>query len=155
MVNLIAMSTIEEVLREFQEIIPNDAAAGQTVQERIVQHLAELQFQDHDVFGIRLAMEEALVNAIKHGNQMDPQKTVRITFRAGFQKVRIEIQDQGEGFKPSEVPDPTADENLERPCGRGIMLMRAFMTSITFNEIGNCVILEKLRSEPEATSEEA
>jgi serine/threonine-protein kinase RsbW len=155
MVNLIAMSTIEEVLREFQEIIPNDAAAGQSVQERIVQHLAELQFEDSDVFGIRLAMEEALVNAIKHGNQMDPSKTVRIMFRAGYQKVRIEIEDQGEGFKPSDVPDPTADENLERPCGRGIMLMRAFMTSITFNDAGNCVILEKVRSEPEAASEEA
>ena len=155
MVNLIAMSTIEEVLREFQEIIPNDAAAGQTVQERIIQHLAELRFEDSDVFGIRLAMEEALVNAIKHGNQMDPAKTVRIAFRAGFQRVRIEIEDQGEGFKPSEVPDPTSDENLERPCGRGIMLMRAFMTSITFNDTGNCVILEKVRSEPEAAAEEA
>jgi serine/threonine-protein kinase RsbW len=75
--------------------------------------------------------------------------------RAGFQKVRIEIEDQGEGFHPADVPDPTADENLERPCGRGIMLMRAFMTSITFNPSGNCVILEKVRSEPEAESETA
>ena len=150
MVCLIAMSTIDEVLREFEEIIPSNTAAGQSVQERIIQLLEELRFEDRDVFGIRLALEEALVNAIKHGNQMDPSKTVRIMFRAGFQKVRIEIEDQGEGFHPAEVPDPTADENLERPCGRGIMLMRAFMTSITYNPSGNCVILEKERSEPES-----
>ncbi|HEY3967388.1 MAG TPA: ATP-binding protein [Planctomycetaceae bacterium] len=149
------MSTIEEVMREFEEIIPSNTAAGQSVQERIIQLLEELRFEDRDVFGIRLALEEALVNAIKHGNQMDPSKTVRIMCRAGFQKVRIEIEDQGEGFHPADVPDPTADENLERPCGRGIMLMRAFMTSITFNPSGNCVILEKVRSEPEAESETA
>ncbi len=155
MVYLIAMSTIEEVMREFEEIIPSNTAAGQSVQERIIQLLEELRFEDRDVFGIRLALEEALVNAIKHGNQMDPSKTVRIMCRAGFQKVRIEIEDQGEGFHPADVPDPTADENLERPCGRGIMLMRAFMTSITFNPSGNCVILVKERSEPEAESETA
>src|SRR5580704_15291778 len=142
MVYLIAMSTIDEIMREFEEIIPSNTAAGQSVQERIIQLLEELRFEDRDVFGIRLALEEALVNAIKHGNQMDPSKTVRIMCRAGYQKVRIEIEDQGEGFHPAEVPDPTADENLERPCGRGIMLMRAFMTSITFNPSGNCVILE-------------
>ena len=84
----------------------------------------------------------ALANAIKHGNQMDPTKTVRIMFRAGYQKVRIEIEDQGGGFQPGDVPDPTADENLERPCGRGIMLMRAFMTSIEYNDSGNRVVLE-------------
>ncbi len=147
------MSTIEDVIREFEVVIPNNTAAGQSVQERIIQLLEELRYEERDVFGIRLAIEEALVNAIKHGNQMDPNKTVRVLCRAGAQRVRIEIQDQGEGFIPEEVPDPTADENLERPCGRGIMLMRAFMSLIEFNESGNCVILEKQRSEPEAEAE--
>ena len=149
MVNLIAMSTIEDVTREFEQIIPSDTAAGQSVQERIIQLLEELRFEDRDLFGIRLAMEEALVNAIKHGNQMDPTKTVRVACRAGFQRVHIEIEDQGTGFQPEEIPDPTADENLDRPCGRGIMLMRAFMTSITYNPAGNCVVMIKNRSEPE------
>jgi serine/threonine-protein kinase RsbW len=153
MVSLIAMSTTDAVMREFEEIIPSNTTAGQVVQERIIQLLEELRFEDRDVFGIRLAMEEALVNAIKHGNQMDASKTVRILCQAGHQRVRIEIEDQGEGFQPADIPDPTADENLERPCGRGIMLMRAFMTSITFNSTGNCVILLKERSEPEPESE--
>ena len=146
------MSSIEDLLREFEETIPNETGAGQKVQERIIAHIEELRFEDRDVFGIRLALEEAIVNAIKHGNQMDPSKTVRVSFRGDAQRVRIEIEDQGEGFHPEEVPDPTADENLERPCGRGIMLMRAFMTAITYNSRGNCVILEKARSEPETDS---
>jgi len=146
------MSTIEDAIREFEVVIPNNTTAGQSVQERIIQLLEELRYEERDVFGIRLALEEALVNAIKHGNQMDPNKTVRITCRAAVDKVRIEIEDQGEGFQPGDVPDPTADENLERPCGRGIMLMRAFMSSIAFNASGNCVILEKQHSEPEPDS---
>src|SRR5580692_5621880 len=149
------MSTLEDSIQEWEEVIPSDTAAGQSVQERIIQILEELRYDERDVFGIRLAIEEALVNAIKHGNQMDPNKTVRITCRVAIHKVRIEIEDQGEGFQPADVPDPTADENLERPCGRGIMLMRAFMTSITFNPSGNCVILEKERSEPESETETA
>lgn len=149
------MSTIEDAIREFEVVIPNNTTAGQSVQERIIQLLEELRYEERDVFGIRLALEEALVNAIKHGNQMDPNKTVRITCRAAVDKVRIEIEDQGEGFQPGDVPDPTADENLERPCGRGIMLMRAFMSSIAFNASGNCVILEKQRSEPEPEAESA
>jgi serine/threonine-protein kinase RsbW len=142
------MSTFEDLIQEWEEIIPSDTAAGQSVQERIVQLLEELSYDERDVFGVRLAIEEALVNAIKHGNRMDPTKTVRITCQVARDKVRIEIEDQGEGFQPEDVPDPTSDENLERPCGRGIMLMRAFMSSIVYNESGNRVILEKHRSLP-------
>ena len=140
------MSTFEERVEEFEVVIPSDTSAGQSVQDRIIKFLEDLRYDERDVFGVRLAIEEALVNAIKHGNQMDPSKSVRIACRIAASRIRIEIEDQGEGFQPSEVPDPTADENLERPCGRGIMLMRAFMTSIEYNAAGNRVILEKHRS---------
>ena len=143
------MSTSDDVIQEWEEVIPSDTAAGQSVQERIIQLLEALSYDERDVFGVRLAIEEALVNAIKHGNQMDPSKTVRIACRIAAHMVRIEIEDQGPGFQIEDVPDPTADENLERPCGRGIMLMRAFMSSIVYNESGNLVILEKHRSQPE------
>jgi serine/threonine-protein kinase RsbW len=139
------MSTRDERIEEFEVVIPSDTSAGQAVQERIVHFLEALQYEERDVFGVRLAIEEALVNAIKHGNRMDPEKTVRISCQVCQQKIRVEIEDQGEGFQPEEVPDPTADENIERPCGRGIMLMRAFMTSIEYNAAGNRVILEKHR----------
>jgi serine/threonine-protein kinase RsbW len=129
----------------FEISIPSTTAEGQAVQARIVQRLEELQYPPRDVFGVRLALEEALVNAIKHGNRMDPQKKVYIGCWISVERVRIHIQDEGGGFRLEDVPDPTAEENLERPCGRGIMLMRSFMTHIEYNAAGNAVVLEKHR----------
>ncbi|MBI5760017.1 MAG: ATP-binding protein [Planctomycetales bacterium] len=142
-----------KVCAEFELMIPSETCAGQAVQERIIKLLEEHQYPERDVFGVRLALEEALVNAIKHGNQMDASKSVRVSCRVSMRCIRIEIEDQGEGFVPEEVPDPTEDENLERPCGRGIMLMRAFMTTVNFTDRGNCVILEKNREEAAASCE--
>ncbi|HVW02575.1 MAG TPA: ATP-binding protein [Planctomycetaceae bacterium] len=133
------------LVEEFELVIQSDTAAGHAVQERIIQRLEELMFSPRDVFGVRLALEEALMNAIKHGNRMDLSKSVKISCRMSPEFVRIEIEDEGEGFVPEEVPDPTADENLERPCGRGIMLMRSFMSLIEYNDVGNRVVLEKRR----------
>ncbi|MEX2286971.1 MAG: ATP-binding protein [Planctomycetaceae bacterium] len=129
----------------FELTIASDTVAGQEVQERIIKVLEDLNYPPRDIFGVRLALEEAIVNAIKHGNDMDPQKQVRVQWQVNDVCVRIEIEDQGNGFRPEEVPDPTCDENLEKPCGRGIMLMRAFLSSVEYNQRGNCVVLVKER----------
>ena len=135
---------------EFEVTITSDTTAGQQVQERIVKILEDLDYPPRDVFSVRLALEEALVNAIKHGNRMDPQKSVRIGCSISRERIRIEIEDEGDGFSPEDVPDPTAPENLEKPCGRGLMLMRSFMTVIRYNGVGNCVTMEKHRADGEA-----
>jgi serine/threonine-protein kinase RsbW len=133
------------VPEQFEVTIPSDTAAGQAVQERIVARLEELEYSSRDVFGVRLALEEALVNAIKHGNRMDPDKTVRVECEISSELIRVVIEDQGPGFQPDDVPDPTVEENLERPCGRGIMLMRAFMSLVEYQGRGNILVLEKRR----------
>jgi serine/threonine-protein kinase RsbW len=130
---------------EFEVRIPSETTAGQAVQERIINRLEALEFPARDVFGVRLSLEEALVNAIKHGNGMDPDKQVRVRCCINEELVHIEIEDEGPGFTPEEVPDPTAEENLERPCGRGIMLMKAFLSKVEYVPPGNLVILEKTR----------
>ena len=126
-------------------VIPSDTGEGQRVQKEILDALQACDYSQHDIFGIHLALEEALVNAIKHGNRMDRSKTVRIAYQIDDRFFQIEIQDQGEGFDLDAVPDPTAEENLERPCGRGIMLMRSFMSSVEYNSQGNCVVMRKFR----------
>src|SRR5205823_7669595 len=103
------------------------------------------QFGEREVFGIRLSVEEALVNAIKHGNQMDPSRKVRVAFHVSQEKFEVMIADEGAGFDPCEVPDPTAPENLERPCGRGIMLMRSYMTEVVYQDKGRAVRMAKVR----------
>ena len=103
----------------------------------------------HDVFGVHLAMEEALVNAIKHGNRLDANKHVRVSCRISPELVRIQIADEGDGFDPGGLPDPTDPRRLETPSGRGVLLMMSFMSRVQYNASGNCVVLEKEQSRSE------
>lgn len=126
--------------------IPSDPVKARQVQEEIEQALRTNQFSERDVFSIKLAVEEALVNAIKHGNQLDRSKRVRVAYRVGPERFDVLIADEGVGFDPHDVPDPTTAENLERPCGRGLMLMRHYMSSVRFSASGNSVSMSKLRN---------
>ena len=124
--------------------IPSDTAEARRIQDDIERLLLARHINDREAFSIKLALEEALVNAIKHGNQMDPAKKVRIAYQLLADRFDVQITDEGPGFDPSDVPDPTAFENLERPCGRGLMLMRHYMTEVAFNERGNSVAMSKV-----------
>ncbi len=134
----------------FEVSIPSQSGKGQEVQERIVALLEQMEYPMRDVFGVRLALEEALVNAIKHGNGMDPAKIVKIECQITPDRVWVRIQDEGQGFDRDSLPDPTLEENLDKPSGRGILLMSEFMTRVEYNERGNCVTLIKSREEPPA-----
>jgi len=124
--------------------IPSDTGEARKIQDVFEQGLQNLKAPDKDVFCIRLALEEALVNAIKHGNQMDINKKVLIKFTLDADQFEIVITDEGSGFDPNDVPDPTDIENLERPCGRGLMLMRHYMTEVEYNSVGNSVHMKKV-----------
>jgi len=124
-------------------VIPSEPMQINRVESLIVSRLEALNYGERTIFGIRLALEEALVNAIKHGNRMDKAKKVTICYAIDKNECLISVEDQGEGFDPDAVPDPTADENLEMPHGRGLVLMRAYMDEVTFNRKGNRVTLRK------------
>ena len=114
--------------------------------ERVVETLRAAGYAQKDEFGVRLALEEALVNAIKHGHRGDPAKQVQVRYRVEIDRATFEVEDQGPGFRPEQVPDPLAPENLDRDCGRGLLLMRKFMTSVHHNDTGTCVMLCKCRT---------
>ena len=126
-------------------VIPSDPAEARRVQDDIEQALKACAFEERDIFSIRLALEEALVNAIKHGNQMDRSKKVTIHYQVSSERFQIKIADEGKGFDPEDVPDPMAPENLERPCGRGLLLMRHYMTEVTYIPPGNQLSMSKVR----------
>ncbi len=125
--------------------IPSDPGEAKCIQEAIEQALKEHQYSEKDIFSIRLAVEEALINAIKHGNQMDRSKKVHVSYQVRADQIEIVVADEGPGFDPADVPDPTAPENLERCCGRGLMLMRHYMTEVDYNRRGNSVRMRKQR----------
>lgn len=125
--------------------IPSTLAAAVHAQQAILADAKAHRYSDSACFAVRLALDEALSNAIIHGNASNPDKFVQIEYAVTDERITICVTDQGKGFHPEEIPDPTLDENLERPHGRGVMLMRAYMTSVTFNERGNSVTLIKTR----------
>jgi len=129
--------------------IPSDLAEARRLQEEIDGGLQCCAWPDDDTFKIKLALEEALVNAIKHGNQMDPDKFVRVSYTVAVDRFEIRIEDEGPGFNPEEVPDPTLPENIEKGSGRGVFLIRELMTSAEYHGRGNVLVMSKVRGESE------
>lgn len=109
------------------------------VQSALLQAMARMGYCEASAFAVRLALEEAIVNAHRHGNDADPEGIVEVQWSVSPTEVLIEVADRGGGFDPASVPDPTLEENLEIPSGRGIMLMRAYMDSVEFLAPGNRV----------------
>jgi len=127
------------------QMIPNDPAVGRRLLDELLDQLRAMQWSRRDVFAVHLAVDEALINAIHHGNARDQSKHVRFQCQLSPKKLRVEIADEGPGFDPSRIPDPTDPAHIDRPGGRGVMLMRAFMTRVEYPAPGNRVVLEKER----------
>ncbi|MCI0464557.1 MAG: ATP-binding protein [Gemmataceae bacterium] len=100
------------------------------------------------IFEMRLAVDEALANAVKHGHRGDMTRPVRVDYLVTGERVLAEVEDQGDGFNPDRVPDPLAPENLGEPGGRGLFLMRSLVTWMQHNETGNRVTLCKCHTPP-------
>lgn len=147
----------EEWNHSVERKIPSDTTLAREILDTLLANLASNGWGEEETFGIHLAVEEALMNAIKHGNQRDPDKYVLVEYFLSPSRMRIVIEDEGPGFDPSAVPDPTDDENLELPSGRGLMLMRTFMSHVEYNERGNRVLMMKDRfsSEEESDADES
>lgn len=129
--------------------IPSDFVAGRDVQERILEDVKNHGFDGPNFFAINLALEEALTNAIKHGNRLDPRKKVRVESKVSHERAEIVIEDEGPGFQRTCVPDPTAQENLEKCSGRGILLIESYMNSVKWDRGGRRVRMVKV-NEPQS-----
>lgn len=89
----------------------------------------------------RVGLTEALANAMLYGNAHDPSKRVLVEVTMGHGRLQATVKDQGAGFDPASVPDPTRPENLTRSCGRGLFLMRQLLDDVSYNDRGNEVTL--------------
>ncbi|MBX3360852.1 MAG: ATP-binding protein [Phycisphaeraceae bacterium] len=120
--------------------LTNDRVLIHRAETEVLGALDQFGYPKAAKFAIRLAFEEAITNAFKHGHKgLSASAPVRVELAVGPDRVSIAVEDQGPGFSPSDVPDPTLDENLEVPTGRGLMLIRAYMTRLEFNDAGNRV----------------
>jgi serine/threonine-protein kinase RsbW len=123
--------------------IPTDCRESRKAQFRVLNELVRRGYSNDSLFAIRLAMEEALVNAMKHGNHFDPAKKIIIDARIGPRSARIAVEDQGAGFDRRHVGDPTRAINLCKLHGRGIFLIKAYMDQARWTQGGRRVTMTK------------
>ena len=132
---------------KFEDAIASKLELGREFVITACETLQGLDWPEREIFGIRLALEEAVVNAMKHGNGLDESKLTKIQCKISADRFWIQIDDEGSGFNPDQVPDCTADENLDKTSGRGLLLMRHYMNFVEFNDAGNRVVMERNLSE--------
>jgi len=140
-------------VRETIEIeMPSDVRYLDGVLSYLVERASKFGVVTPKASNMFVALDEALANAIKHGNKNDPSKTVRVHADISMREARFTISDEGEGFDVAEVPDPRDPANLLKPSGRGVMLIHHIMDDVSYNERGNEVTMVK-RPEPPAKKE--
>ena len=136
-----------------QELIlelPNDIRSIEHAVEYVMRHCSTCcNYARRFNLNFRVGLAEALSNAMLYGNASDPEKRVRVEVTIRVEEVAVRVTDQGVGFDPTTVPDPTLPDNISKSGGRGIFLMKSLMDEVRFNEQGNSVTLV-LRFEGEA-----
>lgn len=126
-------------------VIASDQTQALKPKCEILDELKRRGYPEDDVFAVKLALEEAITNAVRHGNESDPAKTVTIKWSINDDRVIVVVRDEGPGFVPDQIPDPTHPERLCLPCGRGILLIKAYMDQVEYRDNGREVLFIKTR----------
>lgn len=135
--------------------VPSDFKYLERVLNYISQRMVSLGIADPEDTDVILALDEAIVNAIKHGNKCNPEKCVHIIAEMRCDGVRFTITDEGSGFARDEVPDPTDPCRLLEPSGRGLLLINHIMDEVCYNDCGNEVqMFKRLDQQGQSQSDE-
>jgi len=102
-----------------------------------------LSLSQEDIFNLKLSLEEALTNAMRHGNRLDPGLFVDVSVELEDDRLVMKVKDEGAGFDFSKVPDPTHQDNKEKPNGRGVFLIKQLMSEVTFFDGGSGIKMIK------------
>lgn len=131
------------------KVISDLAKVNEATQE-ILAKLKDFNLSNDCLQDIRLSFEEALINAIKHGNKFNKNFSVDCNLTVQGNSIIISVRDQGQGYDYNKIKNPTLDENLERKCGRGVFLIKKLMDNVSFNKAGNEIIMQKKISRHDA-----
>ncbi len=137
------------------ETVESSSSGLNELREWLISQLSSYDYCEDDTFAVRLALEEAFYNAVRHGSRMNPGKKVEISFSIGPEKVEISMTDAGCGFNPNAVPDCRLEENLYKTEGRGLLLIRSYMDVVEFNEIGNSIHMVRHKRQQQDDEETA
>ena len=121
----------------------SDSGSIRESSSRILKDLESYSVGEKAAFEIKLCVEEAVRNAVVHGNKSDPKRQIRISYWVDEGVLKIEIEDDGAGFNHESVKDPTKEENLLRNSGRGVYLIKKLMDNVEYNAKGNKISMAK------------
>ncbi|MFN2454665.1 MAG: ATP-binding protein [Pyrinomonadaceae bacterium] len=127
--------------------LPSDVSLMHSVLQYMIERVARLGVIKPEQSNLFIALDEAFVNAVKHGNRHDPNKFIRISAELSADEARFTVEDEGEGFNVAEVPDPRDAENLFKTSGRGVLLIYNIMDEVQYNARGNRLTMVKRSSE--------
>lgn len=117
----------------YSKEIPSDPNILPEAEEFILRVAKEVNLNKDKYNNLALSFSEALSNSITHGNKLDKSKKVSLTIKVNETKMTVIIKDQGKGFDPNAIPDPTKPENILKDNGRGIHIMKSFLDDLKFN----------------------
>jgi serine/threonine-protein kinase RsbW len=123
--------------------LPSDVSLMNGVLQYLIERVAKLGVIKPERSNLFIALDEAFVNAVKHGNKNDPTKLVRITAELSSKEARFTVEDEGEGFDVEQIPDPRDPENLFKSSGRGVLLIYNIMDKVEYNARGNRLTMVK------------
>jgi len=123
--------------------VPSETRYIRKVSEKILGSLSGFRLDEGKIFDIKLCIEEAVRNAIVHGNHSDKRLVVRVTYRVEENRLVIEVEDEGVGFDHHGVADPTLTPHIMKNSGRGVYLIRKLMNGVMYNDIGSKITMIK------------
>jgi serine/threonine-protein kinase RsbW len=140
-------------LRTFELTIPSRLEELEAVQKLVNEATTALGLPEDLAYWMELSVSESVINAIRHGNQFDPAKKAHVRISSDGEKLEIVVEDQGSGFRLEDLADPTQAENLLKPCGRGILIIRSFMDEVNLSpREGGGSRLRMMKRLPEASA---
>jgi serine/threonine-protein kinase RsbW len=140
--------TVAELHENIEFELPSAISLMHIILEYLMKRVEKLGVIKPEQSNLFVALDEAFVNAVKHGNKYDAQKLVRITAEVSKQEARFTIEDEGEGFDVKNIPDPLDPENLFKTSGRGVLFIYNIMDEVSYNDRGNRLTMVKKAVEP-------
>jgi serine/threonine-protein kinase RsbW len=143
--------SIQNVREKIEFELPSAIALMHVVLDYLIKRTEKVGVCDTEGSNLFVALDEAFVNAVKHGNRYNPEKVVRITADVSTKEVSFTVEDEGDGFNVAEIPDPLDPENLFKTSGRGVLLIHNIMDEVIYNDRGNRLTMVKKKDTHQPT----
>jgi serine/threonine-protein kinase RsbW len=138
---------IQDLHEKIEFEVPSVISLMHNILDYLIKRVEKVGVVNPETSNLFVALDEAFVNAVKHGNKFDANKLVRITADVSPEEARFTIEDEGDGFNVAEIPDPLDPQNLFKASGRGVLFIYNIMDEVKYNERGNRLTMVKKRAD--------